>query len=231
MPRISSVSSRSLSGIGLVLPPAAISLSSLTAIEGGTPVTVTVINLRPGTYYWTIDLMNPTYGTAVEDLVATSGSFTVSSFPTGGTFTVSAAIDYFVDSADQFRVQVRTGSTSGTVILTSEAIAILDSTVQISGVGTVAEGGTFSPTLVCTPYTPAGTYTVEIESGTATAADLTSPAFPFTVSLGPDVSYPFTIFTRTGDGAEAQQQFRVIVTKDAVWWGRSNPFTILSNIS
>jgi hypothetical protein len=228
MPRISSISSRSLSGIGLVLPPA-ISLSSLTAIEGGTPVTVSVANLSPGTYYWTIDLMNPTYGTEIADLVATSGSFTVPSFSAGGSFTVAAAIDYFIDSTDQFKVQVRTGSTAGTVILTSEAIAILDSTVQISGVGTVAEGGVFSPTLVCTAYTPAGTYTVDVEAGSASAADLTSPTFPFTVSLGPNISYPFSIFTRTGDGAEPQQQFRIIVTKDAVWWGRSNPFTIQAN--
>jgi len=226
MPRISSVSSRSLSGIGLSLPPA-ISLSGLTVVEGGAPVTVTVSRLSPGTYYWTIDL----YATTINDLVATSGSFTVASLAAGGSFTVAASIDYFNDNSHHFRVQVRTGSTAGTVILTSESIEILNSTVQIADVSTVSEGGGFNPSLVCTPYTPAGTYTVDVEAGNATAADLSYPTFPVTVELGPNVTYPFPIYTRTGDGAEPQQQFRIIVIKDSTWWGRSNPFTILSNSS
>lgn len=230
MPRISSLNSRSLSGIGLSLPPA-ISLSGTSVVEGGNPVTVTVSNLAPGTYYWTVDLLNPFYATSIDDLVATSGSFTISSLPAGGTFTVAAAADYFVDSSDQFTVQVRTGSTSGTVILTSAAISILDSTVQIANVNTVSEGGVFSPSLICTAYTPAGTYSVDVEAGSASTADLTFPTFPFNVTLGPNVTYDFNIFTRTGDGAEPQQQFRIIVVKDTIWWGRSNPFTILSNSS
>ena len=61
--------------------------------------------------------------TTNADFTATSGSFTVSN-GASGTFTVTAATLGGAEPAETFSVEIRTVSTSGTVIATTSALTI-----------------------------------------------------------------------------------------------------------
>lgn len=72
------------------------------------------------TLYWTI--LNGT--TSNADFASTSGSFSITS--NQGQFPVLLSADGTSESTETFQVQVRTGSTSGTVVATSNSRNILD---------------------------------------------------------------------------------------------------------
>ena len=73
------------------------------------------------TLYWTVD-----YNSSSEsnDFDSTSGSFVVSS--NAGSFSVPVTSDLTTEGSQTFKVQIRTGSTSGTVVGTTTAITIND---------------------------------------------------------------------------------------------------------
>ena len=118
-----------------------------TSINEGTSGSFTVNNLGPaGTYYWTI--LNGTTGD--QDFTAISGSFTTSTTNGSGSFTIPITQDLTVEGSETFQVQIRIGSTSGTVILTSSSITINDVTsIVVDGV-TSRDMRTFSPSTVTT---------------------------------------------------------------------------------
>jgi hypothetical protein len=91
------------------------------SVNEGTSLTVNVtgINVPDGTYYWTVSNSGD-FGTA-------SGSFLMTS--NGGTFSVTPTADVTTEGAETFTVSVRTGSTSGTVVATSRAITINDTSI------------------------------------------------------------------------------------------------------
>ena len=76
------------------------------------------------TLYWTINNVT----TASADFGSSSGSFTVTSG--AGSFTVSAVADTTTEGAQTFTVQLRTGSTSGTVVATSSSVTINDTSLS-----------------------------------------------------------------------------------------------------
>ena len=93
---------------------------SPTAVNEGSPITITAsaTAFPAGTYYWTI-----LAGTAVAaDFAVSSGSFTVAS--NTGSFTVTPKTADGAEGAETFQVQIRTGSTSGTVIATTGSLTI-----------------------------------------------------------------------------------------------------------
>lgn len=96
------------------------------SLAEGAVGTLTANNLNDGTYYWTI--LNNT--SADADWAAVSGSFTVTD--SVGTFDISPISDYTTEGTESFRVQVREGSTSGTVLLTSKLIYIFDASTTPS---------------------------------------------------------------------------------------------------
>ena len=93
-----------------------------TSINEGSAGTINVntTNVSNGTtLYWTV--------TNAGDFGTSSGSFTVTS--NAGSFTVTPTADTTTEGAETFTVSIRTGSTSGTVVATSSAITINDTSV------------------------------------------------------------------------------------------------------
>lgn len=92
-----------------------------TSINEGSSGTfaITTTNVpNSTTLYWTTSHVT----SAAADFTANSGSFTITS--NSGTFTVSVAADTLTESTEYFRIQIRTGSSSGPVVATSNQVGI-----------------------------------------------------------------------------------------------------------
>ena len=121
-----------------------ISPASGSVNEGSTvALNVTTTNLGSGTLYWTINNVS----TSNADFSAYNGSVSIAG--DSGSFTVGPIADYATEGAETFTVQLRTGSTSGTVVATSSSITVNDTSVAnviattyaiTSNVSTVSEG-------------------------------------------------------------------------------------------
>ena len=96
-----------------------------TSVNEGTSLNVAFNGAASTTYYWTIDL--PSSSAAAVDFNTTSGSFTTGS---NGAVTVPNMITLTADNTTEgnetFYIQMREGSTGGTVKATSSAITIND---------------------------------------------------------------------------------------------------------
>jgi hypothetical protein len=126
------------------------SVTSASSVNEGSSIIFTASNLGPdGTYYWTI--LN--ISTSTADFYTSSGSFTISghtgSIDNGtGTFTINTVADSLTEGAETFQVQVRSGSTSGTVLATSSTVTVNDTslTPQTTLVTTAGTGSITTPT-------------------------------------------------------------------------------------
>jgi Concanavalin A-like lectin/glucanases superfamily len=120
------------------------------SINEGSAGSFTVQNVGPdGTYFFTV--LNGT--TANADFSAVSGSFVVSGSTGGidngsGSFNITPVFDYTTEGAQTFQVQVRSGSTSGPVIITSNSVTINDTSLNptVSITGATETGFNFSTT-------------------------------------------------------------------------------------
>ena len=90
--------------------------STLSISVGGT-------NIVAGTYYWTINHTT----TNSSDFSANSGSFNISN--NSGSFSISPSADNTTEGAQTFTVSVRSGSTSGTVLITTSSITVNDTSL------------------------------------------------------------------------------------------------------
>jgi len=121
----------------------AISQTATTVDEGGTVVfTLSTAGYPTGqTFYWTTEI--------------TAGGITASDFNDGslsGTITTNSVgqadinrtlvSDRITEGVEKFKIQIRTGSTGGPIILTSNEVTINDISVDI---GANANGKTFGP--------------------------------------------------------------------------------------
>jgi len=100
-------------------------LSSTTIGEGESSrstFTVTTTNFGNGTLYWTASGTNITASDFTQNTL--SGSVTITN--DSGSFSLNAAADNFTEGAESFRVALRTGSTSGTIVAFSSFIGIAD---------------------------------------------------------------------------------------------------------
>ena len=185
------------------LTPAFISAPS--SIDEGSSGVFQVNNLGPaGTYYWTI--LNET--TTNADFVAASGSFPTSTLNGTGVITVEVASDLTTEGGQTFRVQVREGSTSGTVLVTSPfSVTINDTSLTPAAAFTVepsviSEGST--DTFTVNNLGPAGTYYWTILNGTSSNADFSAVSGSFTTStLNGNGSFSVTpIFDYLTEGSE-----------------------------
>ena len=104
------------------------------SVNEGSSLSFAVTNLGPnGTYYYTINHVT----TANADFSAVNGSFSL----TGGgaqdngtgSFTITTIADNTTEGAQTFTVSVRSGSISGTVIVTSGSITVNDTSLTPSG--------------------------------------------------------------------------------------------------
>ena len=126
------------------VPTVSVTPSPTTVDEGGTlTVTVNTTGISSGTtLYYTLDGI----GIAPADFTdnATSGSFVINSSETGS-FTKTLVTDLTTESTETFKVNIRSGSTSGTIVAGSVDIAISD-TSKVPG--ETASGLTFGPVQV-----------------------------------------------------------------------------------
>jgi len=182
------------------------------SINEGSSGSFTVNNLGPaGTYFWTV--LNGTTDNA--DFSAVSGSFTTSTLNGSGSFSVSPVVDYTTEGAQTFQIQIREGSISGTVLVTSSSVTVNDTSTTVSASGSPTsfnEGASTTITASATGF-PNGTYFWTILNGTTTNADFTAASGSFTVSNG--TSGNFTVTAATLGGAEAAETFQVQIRRDS----------------
>lgn len=130
--------------IGDVTPTFTITESSTNVNEGGSiTFTVSGSNIPNGTYYYSIEQDAGTIVPGDFNPASLTGSFIVSN--NSGSFAITIAEDYATDGTDTFFVNVKRDSYVGTIIATSNVIAINDTS---KGVGSTANGLTFGPVQV-----------------------------------------------------------------------------------
>ena len=130
--------------IGDVTPTVNIAESATSVDEGGSVTfTISGSNIPDGTYYYTIYEEEGTIASTDFNPANLNGSFSVSN--NSGSITITIAEDITSEGPDKFKIQIRTGSTSGTVIAESNAITINDTS---RAPGSTANGLTFGPVQV-----------------------------------------------------------------------------------
>lgn len=111
--------------------------------EGGTVIfTVSTSGYPTGsTFYWTTEVTSGGITAADFNDGSLSGTITTNS---GGQATINRNLvsDRISEGIEKFKIQIRTGSTGGPIILTSNEVAINDTSVDI---GANANGKTFGP--------------------------------------------------------------------------------------
>lgn len=127
-------------------PPTYIIYPVALTVDEGSSLTINILAdgvFSGTTLYWKINNIT----TSDSDFSAVSGSFTITNF--AGSFTISPLADLASEGEETFTVSVRTGSTSGTVVATSDTITIVDTSITP---GQIA-------------YTTPGTYTWTAPTG------------------------------------------------------------------
>ena len=100
------------------------------SIDEGATGSFTVNNLgAAGTYYYTINHVT----TANADFSSVSGSFNTATLNGNGTFTITTIADTTTEGAQTFTVSVRSGSISGTILVTSGSVTVNDTSLTASG--------------------------------------------------------------------------------------------------
>tara|TARA_B100001939_G_scaffold324954_1_gene317341 strand:+ start:1701 stop:3413 length:1713 start_codon:yes stop_codon:yes gene_type:complete len=130
--------------IGDVTPTVNVSESATSVDEGGSVTfTISGSNIPDGAYYYTIYEEDGTVASTDFNPANLNGSFSVSN--NSGSITITIAEDITSEGPDKFKIQIRTGSISGTVIAESSAITINDTSRTP---GSTANGLTFGPVQV-----------------------------------------------------------------------------------
>ena len=130
--------------IGDVTPTVNIAESATTVDEGGSVTfTISGSNIPNGTYYYTIYEEEGTVASVDFNPANLNGSFSISN--NGGSLTITLAEDLTSEGTDKFKVQIRTGSISGTIIAESSVVTVGDTS---KGVGSTTNGKTFGPVQV-----------------------------------------------------------------------------------
>ena len=122
-------------------------IPSTTSVNEGSTVTftVTTAGVPNGTVlYWTALQVSGTISASDFSDAALSGSFTVNS--NTGTITRTIASDRSTESVTEiFQLQIRTTSTTGTIVATSDSVTINDTSKDV---GSASNGLTFGPVQV-----------------------------------------------------------------------------------
>ena len=164
------------------------------SINEGSALTVNVVTTDvtdSTTLYWT--------ATNASDFSTSSGSFTITS--NAGSFTVTPTADTTTEGAESFQVQIRTGSAAGTIVDTTDAITINDTSTTPA----------FSPDYTITVTNSGNSYNL---SGTDRNGSVSgaNPALAFNsgdnvrfnVNAGTSSSHPFYIKTTQSTGTGNQ---------------------------
>lgn len=127
--------------IGDIIPTVNITESSTFVDEGGSVTfTISGSNIPDGTYYYTIYEEEGTISATDFNPESLNGSFSVSN--NSGSLTITLANDLLTEGTDKFKVQIRIGSITGSIVVESNIITIGDTS---KGVGSASNGKTFGP--------------------------------------------------------------------------------------
>jgi hypothetical protein len=176
--------------------------SSLTFNAGGTWVPAS-------TYFWTIE-------TGSEDFAETSGSFSV----TGGTgsvlgsFTVTPTADITTEGTEQFTIALRSDSITGTILATSQAANIEDTSIDPNIVLTpeydnVNEGSTLVINIAGSDI-PDGTYYWTIQGA---SGDFGTSSGEVTIT---DLLGTFSVTPTADATTEGSETFRVQIRSGSI---------------
>jgi hypothetical protein len=189
--------------------------------EGGSG-TFTVANVGPdGTYFWV--MFNNT--SSDSDFSAASGSFLVSGSTGGidngtGSFSVTAIKELLTEGSENFQVQVRSGSTSGPAVVTSNFVTIVDVSLTPSvtpASNNMNEGQSLSFTAA--NLGPNGTYFWSINHGTTAAADFSAENGSFSITGGgaqDNGTGTFSVTALNDFVTEGSQSFTVSVRSGSI---------------
>ena len=189
--------------------------------EGGSG-TFTVANVGPdGTYFWV--MFNNT--SSDSDFSAASGSFLVSGSTGGidngtGSFSVTAIKELLTEGSENFQVQVRSGSTSGPAVVTSNFVTIVDVSLTPSvtpASNNMNEGQSLSFT--AENLGPNGTYFWSINHGTTAAADFSAENGSFSITGGgaqDNGTGTFSVTALNDFVTEGSQSFTVSVRSGSI---------------
>ena len=213
---ISTPAPRNVSAPLMLLMKRSYSVSGPSSVNEGSAATFTVstVGVPNGTLYWTI--LNST--TQNADFSATSGSFTLTSG--SGSFNVTAVADVSLEGPQDFQVQLRTGSTSGTVRATSNVVTINDTSVPTYAFGTIptsineGSSGTFN---VVTTGVANGTVLYWLLGMSSTnTSDFSSITGSVTINSN---AGSFTVTTIADQLTEGSEQFRAELYSNSSYAG------------
>jgi hypothetical protein len=156
----------------VIITPAASSVNEGSSIT----FNVTTAGATDQTLYYTV--------TNAGDFGTSSGSFSLTS--NAGSFSVTPTADTTTEGAETFTVSVRTESISGTIIATSSAVTINDTSV-----------------------TPTPSYAVAAAGGATSVNEGSSLTFNVTGSNITNGTYYFTVNTNAGDFATSSGSFTI----------------------
>jgi len=141
---------------GSFLPTYSISPSTTSVNEGSSVTfTVTTTNVSSGTtLYWTLNTVSGTINSSDFSGGATSGSFTITNG--SGSVALTLANDVTTEGSESFQLQVRTNSTSGTIVATSSTVTINDTSAPLYSYAVYADLQSGSTTV--SAQGSAGTY-------------------------------------------------------------------------
>jgi uncharacterized delta-60 repeat protein len=157
------------------------------------------------TLYWTIlDIT-----TSSSDFVAISGSFTITS--NAGSFNITTINDVTTEGSQTFQMQIRTVSTSGTVVATSNTITIIDTstnpTYSVTPTSSsVNEGSSLTFNVATTNVTDSTTLYWTVLNITTSSADFVATSGSFTITSN---AGSFNITASTDVTTEGPETFQV----------------------
>ena len=203
-------------GAGVLPPPMFIVTPANIDPEQGTG-SFTVLHMgEPGTYYWTINNIT----TSNADFAAVSGSFTTTTVHGTGTFNITTVADLSTEGTQTFTVSVRSGSTSGTILATSDSVAISDTSLTPTitpATNSVDEGSSLS--FAVTNLGPNGTYYFTINNITTANADFDAVNGSFSLTGGgaqDNGTGSFSLSTVAERITEGDQTFTVSVRSGSI---------------
>jgi hypothetical protein len=231
---------------GYIVAPLASVTPSTTNVNEGSSVTFNVISDQlSSTLYWDLNQVSGTINASDFVGAATTGSFTTNGSGVGS-ITLTLSNDLTTEGTDSFQLQVRTGSTNGSISTTSSTITINDTslsppTYSITPSSTSlseAPGATCTFTINTTNVTPGTTLFYGISGTNITSGDFTDNTLTgsytisgtfangtasFTKTIQSDATFEddetFTATVRTSDGGTIVATSVDITIVDTVYAG------------
>ena len=185
--------------------------------EGGSVTfTVNTQGVANGTtLYWSATSVSGTINSNDFSDSAVAGSFTINS--NTGSFTRTLSNDATTEGTETFAIQIRTGSTSGTVVATSSSITINDTSLNPTysitpNATSVNEGGSVTFTVTTTNVANGTTlfWTTQSVTGSINTGDFTDGVTTGSVTINTNTGSVVRQLT-VSDSSEGTESFRILL--------------------